>query len=64
MLIQPTNIVQALTFGTETGLKNGSSTESMYSHINSITRHSNSKLNQINSLGLKKGSDGRYYYTL
>lgn len=58
-LSRPTNVMQAITMGTAEPLNNVD-----YNNFNRIAKHEQSKLNQIQALGLIKGSDGQYVFSL
>lgn len=51
--------MQAITMGTAEPLNNVD-----YNNFNRIAKHEQSKLNQIQALGLIKGSDGQYVFSL
>lgn len=58
-LSRPTNVMQAITMGTAEPLNNID-----YNNFNRIAKHEQSKLNQIQALGLTKSSDGQYVFSL
>lgn len=58
-LSRPTNVMQAITMGTAEPLNNVD-----YNNFNRIAKHEQSKLNQIQALGLIKGWDGQYVFSL
>lgn len=58
-LSRPTNVMQAITMGTAEPLNNVD-----YNNFNRIAKHEQSKLNQIQALGLIKGSNGQYVFSL
>lgn len=58
-LSRPTNVMQAITMGTAEPLNNVD-----YNNFNRIAKHEQSKLNQIQALGLIKGSDSQYVFSL
>lgn len=58
-MVKPTNVMQAITMGSAEPLNNID-----YENFNRITKHEQSKLNQIKSLGLIKGQNGQYVFSL
>lgn len=59
-LTTPTNFAQALSLGKSAPLNNAVDYENMHK----TSRHENSKISEVSPLGLIKGADGKYYYSL